>query len=75
MVDRMSHYQGRLLVDRLKDGEYGGGSNKEKQAIITKFLQRVRGPNSEWPPMKAFPRPRGAATRVILTEYELPRFD
>jgi len=25
--------------------------------------------------MKPFPRPRGAATRVIITEYELPRFD
>lgn len=75
MLDRMSHYQGRLLIDRLEDGEFGGGSDPYKQEIITKFLARVRGPNSEWPPMKAYPRPRGAATRVIITEYELPHFD
>src|SRR2546422_1968775 len=25
--------------------------------------------------MKPFPRPGGVATRVIITEYELPRFD
>src|SRR5205814_9083929 len=30
---------------------------------------------AEIPPIKPFPRPKGAATRVIITEYELPRFD
>lgn len=75
MMDRMSKYGQRILVTPNREGEYGGGSNPEKYAVILKFLQRVRGPNAEWPPMKAFPRPRGAATRVVITEYEFPRFD
>jgi len=75
MMDRMSRFEGRILVTPRGPGEFGTGSNQLKYDTILGFLQRVRGPNSEWPPMKPFARPRGKATRVIITEYEFPRFD
>jgi len=37
------------------------------------WLARVRGPDSKYAPLHVFPRPRRAATRVVGTEYELPR--
>lgn len=45
----------------------------DEEELLAKWLARVRGPNSPDPPMFLSPRPRGAATRVIVTEYELPR--
>lgn len=45
----------------------------EEEEIIAKWLARVRGPESEDPPLHILPRERGASTRVIITEYELPR--
>jgi len=75
MVTRMTTYATRLLIEQRNDGETGFGKTDEERKVILKFLQRVRGPNSEWPPMKSYPRPRGEATRVVVTEYELPHFD
>jgi virginiamycin B lyase len=40
--------------------------------MLVKWLARVRGPDSQMGKIKAFPRPRGPATNVIVTEYELP---
>ena len=40
---------------------------------LVKFLSRVRGPNAQDEPLRVFPRPRGADTKVIVTEYELPQ--
>ena len=45
----------------------------EEEEIITKWLTRVRGPKSKDSPLHVLPRERGASTRVIITEYELPR--
>ncbi len=39
---------------------------------LVKWLAKVRGPESQDAPLRVFPRPRGASTRVIVTEYELP---
>jgi virginiamycin B lyase len=80
MVNRMMTYATRLLIEprtsrNPNDSESGFGLNADEQNTVLKFLQRVRGPNAEWQPMKAYPRPKGPATRVIITEYELPRFD
>lgn len=80
MVNRMMTYATRLLIEPrtsrdANDSETGFGLNAEEQSILLKFLQRVRGPDAEWPPMKAYPRPQGATTRVVVTEYELPHFD
>ena len=74
MLDRMMKYGQRILVNRRESG-LGSDSSQERYDTILKFLARVRGPDSEWPPMKPFPRPKGKATRVIITEYEFPRFD
>ncbi|MBI4460995.1 MAG: carboxypeptidase regulatory-like domain-containing protein [Acidobacteria bacterium] len=44
------------------------------EEIITKWLARVRGPEAKDDvPLYVLPRPRGESTRVIVTEYELPR--
>ena len=80
MLDRMTLYGGRLVIEKNRPGPdgkipMGFGLTEENRDILLKFLARVRGPQSEFPPMKPFPRPRGAATGVIITEYELPRFD
>ena len=80
MLDRMTLYGGRLVIEKNRPGAdgkipIGFGLTEENRDILLKFLARVRGPQSEFPAMKPFPRPRGAATRVIITEYELPRFD
>jgi virginiamycin B lyase len=80
MLDRMTQYGGRLVIEKNRPGPDGKiprgfGLTEENRDILLKFLARVRGPESEFPAMKPFPRPRGAATRVIITEYELPRFD
>ena len=58
MLDRMMKYGQRILVNRRESG-LGSDSSQERYDTILKFLARVRGPDSEWPPMKAFPRPRG----------------
>ena len=80
MVDRMTMYATRLVIEPrtsrdASDYPVGFGLTEEQRDLIANWLARVRGPQSELPPMKAFPRPRSAATRVIITEYELPRFD
>lgn len=43
------------------------------EELLAKWLARVRGPESQDEPLYYLPRPRGAATRVVITEYELPR--
>jgi virginiamycin B lyase len=43
---------------------------------LAKYLSSINlaGGRSTWPyELKTFPRPRGADTKVIITEYELPR--
>jgi virginiamycin B lyase len=83
IVDRMTQYSGTSLVIRIKGTTTtGGGSNSVSRAdgtsndevnTITKWLARVRGPEMKDAPLRVFPRPRGAATRVVVTEYELPQ--
>ena len=69
IVDRMMHFAGTAIAVRTRpmsspDPEYN---------IIVKFLARVRGPDAKDAPLRVFPRPRGEATRVVVTEYELPQ--
>jgi streptogramin lyase len=64
---RMLHYSGSPLIVR---GRARG--NAEQEEMLVKWLARVRGPDSQMGKIKAFPRPRGPATNVIVTEYELP---
>ncbi len=83
IVDRMTHYSGTSLVIRIKGTTSTGGGNNsvnrqdgtsdEEANMITKWLARVRGPEAKDEPLRTFPRPRGAATRVVVTEYQLPQ--
>jgi virginiamycin B lyase len=44
------------------------------QLLLARWLARIRGPESAEPAgIQPLPWPRGAETRVIVTEYELPR--
>ncbi|OFW34079.1 MAG: hypothetical protein A3J28_15910 [Acidobacteria bacterium RIFCSPLOWO2_12_FULL_60_22] len=71
----------RLIVERMfrlrhsletRPGGFSRGATQEDLNVITSFLGRVRGPESKDTPFVILPRPRGAATRVIVTEYEMP---
>jgi streptogramin lyase/mono/diheme cytochrome c family protein len=83
IVDRMTQYSGTSLVIRIKGTtSTGGGANSvtrrdgttpEEVDTLVKFLTRVRGPNAQDAPLRVFPRPSGAATKVVITEYELPQ--
>jgi virginiamycin B lyase len=69
IVDRMMHYSGTALAIRLKNAP----NPDEDYNTIVKWLAKIRGPEWHDAPLRAFPRPRGGSTRVIVTEYELPR--
>src|SRR6202158_2169750 len=83
IVDRMTHYSGTSLVIRIKSttSTAGGngsvsrqdGTSDDEANILTKWLGGVRGPQAKGGPLRVFPRPRGAGTRVIVTEYQLPQ--
>jgi streptogramin lyase len=69
MVERMTQYAGSPLINRRPSSR---GNNEEQQALA-RWLARVRGPGSKDEPYVVLPPARGAGTRVIVTEYELPR--
>ena len=83
IVDRMTHYSGTSLVIRIKGttSTEGGknsvsrqdGTSDEEASILTKWLSRIRSPEAKDAPLRVFPRPRGAGTRVVITEYQLPQ--
>jgi streptogramin lyase/mono/diheme cytochrome c family protein len=75
-----------LIVERMKTGAQGGpGRAMDPQsesgsvahgeiAAIAKWLATVRGPDSKEAPVRMWTsRPSGAATRVVITEYEVNR--
>ena len=69
IVDRMMHFTGTAIAVRNKPMN----APDPEAEMLTKFLTRVRGPESQDMPIRLFPRPRGESTRVVVTEYELPR--
>jgi len=69
IVDRMMHFSGTAIAVRNRamsdpDPEY---------TLLVKWLSRIRGPGAQDAPLRVFPRPRGQATRVVVTEFEMPR--
>jgi len=48
-------------------------SQQATDRMLTKWLAKVRGPESVDAPMYAFPRLTGESNRVVVTEFELPR--
>src|SRR5580692_5208218 len=64
------------LANQQERGEEGGQTRQqENRRRMAEFLSSInlsKGP--EWIyPLKTFPRPTGRATRVIITEYDLPK--
>jgi streptogramin lyase len=74
IVERMTRGGGSPLIQQREPGKQARGrSGLPYEQVIAKWLARVRGPGAEDPPIHPMPRARGAATRVVMTEYELPR--
>jgi streptogramin lyase/mono/diheme cytochrome c family protein len=69
IVDRMMHFTGTAIAVRNKPMN----APDPEAAMLTKFLARVRGPESQDMPIRTFPRPHGESTKVVVTEFELPR--
>lgn len=69
IVTKMTHWTGSLLLHEARPNRIP----TEEQDIIVKWLTKVRGPDSKDMGYQLLPGPSGAATRVIVTEYELPR--
>ena len=78
LIYRMTGYTYRTLVPPIGRGGAGvamgeyGSRGGESLKVVANWLSRVRGLDSEVPALKPFPRPVGAATRAIVTEYEIP---
>ena len=70
----------KRLAERLANqqdvGEEGGQErqqqNLQKMAQFLSSINLSKGPDWTYP-LKTFPRPSGRATRVIITEYDLPK--
>ena len=71
IVFRMTHGAGSPLINIRQPGRM---SNEEEGELVH-WLATVRGPDSKDPPFVELPHPRGRATRVVITEYELPRLE
>ena len=67
VMRRMTNYGHRILTS-----SSGRSELRENAQIIGDWLANVRGLDSEVPPIEPFPRPKGPATRAVVTEYELP---
>src|SRR5215470_2439928 len=71
IVNRMTKGAGSPLINMRPRGRF----NDEEVAKLVRWLATVRGPQAKDPPFVTLPRPQGRQTRVIITEYELPRLE
>jgi streptogramin lyase/mono/diheme cytochrome c family protein len=71
LVARMLHRGGGPLINDPLEPVSDSALATDK--LLTKWLARVRGPESVDAPMVAFPRLTGESNRVVVTEFELPR--
>lgn len=77
IVQRMLRGAGSPLINIREPGPTttgrAGRHIPEEEEIVIKWLARVRGSDSVDAPLHHLPPVRGASTRVVITEYELPR--
>ena len=78
VLKRMRNYAQGSTPQRPQVRPGGREPSPAQLQQMTKFAQYVSAINlskvSKWEyPLKSFPRPKGKATRVIITEYDLPR--
>ena len=71
IIYRMTHGAGSPLINIREPGRL----SKEDEAKLVHWLATVRGPESKDPAFATLPRPQGRQTRVVVTEYELPRLE
>jgi virginiamycin B lyase len=71
IVNRMTKGAGSPLINMRPRGRF----NDEEVGKLVRWLATVRGPEAKDPPFVTLPRPRGRQTRVVITEYELPRLE
>jgi virginiamycin B lyase len=69
ILDRMMHYSTAALVVP----KASSASVDKDFDTILKWLSNVRSPQTRGAPLHGFSRPQGTSTRVVITEYELPR--
>ncbi|OFW32863.1 MAG: hypothetical protein A3J28_06465 [Acidobacteria bacterium RIFCSPLOWO2_12_FULL_60_22] len=69
MVTHMTHNTGSLLLQKAVPNRIP----PEEQDVVVKWLASVRGPDSKDMGYMPLAGPRGAATRVVVTAYEVPR--
>ncbi|HWF38952.1 MAG TPA: carboxypeptidase regulatory-like domain-containing protein [Candidatus Acidoferrales bacterium] len=70
LVTRMLHHGGGPILNALP---VDPKVVQEEDDVVVKWLAKVRGPDSKDGPLLTFPRPTGESTRVVVTEYEMPR--
>lgn len=73
IVHRMTAGAGSPLIVMRDDAHLR--ETPEAREKIIQWLVKARGPQSKDAPFAVFPGPRGIATRVVVTEYELPRLE
>ena len=71
IVQRMTHGAGSPLILQRPNGRF----NDALEQKLVHWLSTVRGSDAEDPQFIPLPRPQGRATRVVITEYELPRLE
>jgi len=71
IVFRMTHGAGSPLINIREQGRL----TRAEEAKLVKWLATVRGPDSKDPPFATLPRAQGRQTRVVITEYQLPRLE
>ncbi len=77
MVQRMTRGSGSPLINMAKPTpeslDRADQPVLQDEVLLTKWLSRIRGPEAQDGPVYFLPRPKGDSTKVIVTEYELPR--
>jgi len=71
IVRRMTHGAGSPLILMRPQGRF----NDALEQQLVKWLASVRGPEVPDPSFMTLPRAKGRQTRMIITEYELPRLE
>ncbi len=71
IVSRMTHGAGSTLINIRNPGRLPPA----EEANFAHWLATARGPDSKDPNFVVQPRPQGRQTRVVITEYEVPRLD
>jgi streptogramin lyase len=71
LVSRMLHRGGGPLINDPLEPVSPAASAVDQ--VLINWLAKVRGPEAEDGPLRAFPRLTGESNRVVVTEFELPR--